>query len=346
MRRIFLQICSIYPQAFFRYDGPMIKAEITDKELLDQLDSIEKDGMTVFVMADGLFRGALYNGTRMVNQMRQNHHLGILETLVLGQAELCTALLIQTMKGREHLTFRYDTKGPAAGFSVEADSSGYVRGHLFQNPIPVEKPLESWDLAPFFGEGTLSISRMGEGMKQAQTGTVEIRHKNIAKDLAWYFAQSEQVHTAFNTSIQFDKQGRVIGAGALFLQAVPGAGGKSKASAQTADSGNEDTEAKTAELIARAENAFRACPSLGTWFAEKGKREDIIHGLFREFAPTSVLERDIIFDCPCSKEHFADAVRHLPASELADILANDPDPLEITCHNCGSVYHIEKDLLR
>ena len=69
-------------------------------------------------------------------------------------------------------------------------------------------------------------------------------------------------------------------------------------------------------------------------------------GPFREFAPTGVLGRDIIFDCPCSKEHFADAVRHLPASELADILANDPDPLEITCHNCGSVYHIEKDLLR
>ncbi|MCR5724365.1 MAG: Hsp33 family molecular chaperone HslO [Treponema sp.] len=324
----------------------MIKAAITDKELTEKLDTIEKDGMTVFVMADGQFRGALYNGTRMVNQMRQNHHLGILETLVLGQAELCAALLIQTMKGREHLTFRYDTNGPAAGFAVEADSTGYVRGHLFQNPIPVEKPLENWNLAPFFGDGTLTISRLGEGMKQAQTGTVEIMHRNIAKDLAWYFAQSEQVHTAFNTSIQFDKQGRVIGAGALFLQAVPGAGGKSKTSAQTADSGSEDKDSIATELIGRVENAFRACPSLGTWFSENGKREDIIHGLFREFSPVSVLDRDIIFDCPCSEAHFVDAVRHLPKAELEDILKNDSDPLEITCHNCGSVYHIHKDQLR
>lgn len=59
-----------------------------------------------------------------------------------------------------------------------------------------------------------------------------------------------------------------------------------------------------------------------------------------------MLERDVIFDCPCSKEHYVDAVRHLPAAELADIIAHDADPLEITCHNCGSVYKIEKELLK
>ena len=98
----------------------MIKAEITDKELIAHLDKIHKDEMTMFVMADGAFRGAFFNGTRLVNQMRAQHNLGILETMVLGQAMLCAAMLIPTMKGREHLTFRYDTNGPAAGFSVEA----------------------------------------------------------------------------------------------------------------------------------------------------------------------------------------------------------------------------------
>ncbi|MDE6349538.1 MAG: Hsp33 family molecular chaperone HslO, partial [Treponemataceae bacterium] len=189
----------------------MIPQQIADAALSAHLDRIHRDEMVVFVMADGQFRGAFYNGTRMVNQMRAQHHLGILETLVLGQAELCAALLIPTMKGREHLTFRYDVNGPAAGFCVEADSTGYVRGHLFQNRIPVEKPLENWDLTPFLGEGTLSVSRLGEGMKAAQTGMVEIKYRNIAKDLAWYFAQSEQVRTAFNTGIRFDGSGRVIG---------------------------------------------------------------------------------------------------------------------------------------
>ncbi len=323
----------------------MIKAQITDKDLLKHLDSIHKDEMTMFVMADGLFRGAFFNGTRLVNQMRANHNLGILETMILGQAELCAALLIPTMKGREHITFRYDTNGPAAGFCVEADSTGYVRGHLLQDHIPVDKPLESWDLSPFFGDGTLTISRFGEGMKQAQTGTTEIIYKNIAKDLAWYFNQSEQTHTAFNTSIQFDKDGKVIGAGGMFLQFVPEAGGKSKISAQNAQSGSEDKDDTKDDLIIRAENAFKAMPSIGKWFSDGGDMEDVIYGLFREFKPTAVLNRDIIFDCPCHAEYYANHIKHLPKAELEDIIAHDTFPLEITCHNCGSKYQITKDML-
>lgn len=324
----------------------MIKAEIKDKELLAHLDKIHKDEMTIFVMADGQFRGAFLNGTRLVNQMRAQHNLGILETMVLGQAVLCAALMIPTMKGREHLTFRYDTDGPAAGFSVEADSTGYVRGFLLQNRIPVDKPLENWDLSPFFGNGTVTVSRIGEGMKAPQVGTTEILYKNIAQDLAHYFLQSEQINTAFNTSIQLDKQGRVIGAGGMFLQHVPGAGGKSKISAQTENSGSENKEDDKNILVQKAENAFRAMPSIGKWFADGGDMEDVIYGLFREFKPAAVLNRKIEFNCPCSAEGFAEHIKHLPKSELEDIIAHDKDPLEVVCHTCGSVYNISKSMLK
>lgn len=324
----------------------MIKAEITDKELLAHLDKIHKDEMTIFVMADGEFRGAFFNGTRLVNQMRAQHKLGILETMVLGQAMLCAALMIPTMKGREHLTFRYDTDGPAAGFSVEADSKGYVRGFLFQNQIPVEKPLENWDLSPFFGDGTVTVSRIGEGMKAPQVGTTEILYKNVAQDLAHYFLQSEQIHTAFNTSIQFDKQGRVVGAGGMFLQHVPGAGGKSKISAQTENSGSEDKKEEEDKLIQKVENAFKAMPSIGKWFADGGDMEDVVYGLFREFKPVVALNRKIGFNCPCSAESFAEHIKHLPKDELDDILAHDKDPLEVVCHTCGSHYEIPKAMLK
>lgn len=324
----------------------MIKAEITDKELLAHLDKIHKDEMTIFVMADGEFRGAFFNGTRLVNQMRAQHKLGILETMVLGQAMLCGALMIPTMKGREHLTFRYDTDGPAAGFSVEADSKGYVRGFLFQNQIPVEKPLENWDLSPFFGDGTVTVSRIGEGMKAPQVGTTEILYKNVAQDLAHYFLQSEQIHTAFNTSIQFDKQGRVVGAGGMFLQHVPGAGGKSKISAQTENSGSEDKKEEEDKLIQKVENAFKAMPSIGKWFADGGDMEDVVYGLFREFKPVVALNRKIGFNCPCSAESFAEHIKHLPKAELDDILAHDKDPLEVVCHTCGSHYEIPKAMLK
>lgn len=327
----------------------MIKAEITDKELIQHLSSVEPDGMTLFSLEDGLFRGAFYNGTHMVNQMRANHNLGILETMVLGQAELCAALLVPMMKGREHITFRYDTDGAAKGFSVEVDSTGYVRGHLLQDTIPVGKPLENWDLAPFFGNGTVTISRMGEGMKQPQSGTTEIKYRNIAKDLTWYFAQSEQINTAINTGIQFDRQGRVIGAGGLFLQAVPDTGGYKSSNGLIGRSAQTENRERTRDeldaLTAKIENAFQAAPPLGQWFAEKGNRNNIIFGLFGNFKPTVLLERDIIFGCPCSAENFARHIRSLGKKDFADIIKNDPDPIEMVCRNCGSVYHITKKMI-
>ena len=316
----------------------MITAEITDQHLLQHLDSIHKDGMSVFVMADGLYRGAFFHGTRFINQMRANHKLGILETLVLGQAYLSTALLIPTMKGRGRVNFRYDTNGPAAGFCTEADSTGSVRGYLLQDPIPITKPLDSWDLDPFFGPGTLTISRFNEGAREPQVGSVEIIHRNIAQDLAWYFAQSEQIYTAFNTSIQFDRQGQVVGAGGMFLQKMPAHGGLS---------GKElvERQAYEAEVTEAVEHAFQAAPSYGQWFSEGGDRDDIIYGLFRDFNPTVALERDIIFDCNCTREKYLSAVKNLGQDEVADIKQNGPNPLEIICHNCGSVYHIPTEEL-
>lgn len=330
----------------------MIKKEITDKVLSEHLSKIEKDGMSVFIMADGRFRGAFFNGTELINQMRIQHNLGLLETMLLGQGILCAALMIPTMKGKEHLVFRYDTNGSARGFSVEADSTGYVRGFILNDHIPVEKPLDSWDLSAFLGDGTVSVSRLKEGAREPQTGTTEIIFKNIAQDLAYYFSQSEQINTAFNTSIQFDKEGRVIGAGGLFLQTIPVYGGKnnSEKSETKADKKNnaikEFADMAQEELILKAENAFKAMPSIGQWFADKGTREDIVYGLFREFSPTIVLERDIIFDCPCSMENFARQIKNLPKSEVESIIKDDPDPIEVICHNCGSVYKISKEMLR
>ena len=295
----------------------MITAPLNDPELEARLDAMHPDGMTIFLLGKGELRGAFFHGTRFVNRMRAQHSLGLLETMVLGQASLCGALLIPTMKGRDRAVFRYDTNGPAAGFSVEADSTGFVRGFLLQDPIPLTKAPENWDLAPYFGDGTLSVIRFPEGYTEPVSGTIEIKHRNIARDLTEYFLVSEQTQTAFNTGIQFDPKGRVVGAGALYLQTMPGA---------------------DPDLVEAAERAFAAAPSLGTWFAEGGDREDIIYGLFRGMNSTVALDRQIRFDCPCSREKFALHLSNLDKKELADIAENGPDPVEVVCHNCGSVY--------
>lgn len=314
----------------------MIKAEIQDKELIEHLNKLPKDDMAVFVLADGRARGALFHGTHFINQMRAQHKTGILETMVLGQASLCGALLLPTLKGKEHVTWRYEVDGPAQGFSIEADTTGYVRGYLFNESIPVDSPLESWDLAPFLGEGTMSMSTLFEDDKTPYVSSIQINKKNIAQDLVDFFDQSVQTKTAFNTGIQMDKSGRVVGAGGLFLQVMPEMGGLKKKSI----SGSELSDS---ELIEKLEIAFKTLPSLGTWFSEGHSVEDLIYGLFREFRPSIALHRDVRFDCPCSKEIYLNHIRHLPQAELLDMKKNGPDPLEVSCRNCGSVYTISLD---
>ncbi len=326
----------VFSGSFYYHIG-MIYAPIDDTALQQHLDKLEKDELHIFTAADGLFRGGLFHGSRFVNRIRAQHGLGILETLVLGQAGLCAALMIQTMKGRETLQLRYETDGPATGFSVEADSRGFVRGYLLQNSIPIDAPLESWDLAPFFGNGTISVTRFPESYQAAgrepHRGIVEIKYRNIAKDLAWYFQQSEQLATAFNTSIRFDSIGRVVGAGGFFIQRMPTAGG-------TRRGGQPRTEEEIEDTVTRMERAFTACPPLGDWFAEGGNCEDIIFGLLREFNPQAVAARNITFDCPCSKEYYREALQNRPQSELKNLQETADDPLEIVCQNCSSVYHI------
>jgi len=317
----------------------MIKKEIEDKELNEFLQTLEEDKLRIFTMAEGRVRGALFHGTRFVNQLRAQHHLGILETYILGQASLCGALTIPMMKDMEHTAIKFEGNGPAQGYSVEASSTGFVRSFLFNEHIQLDKPLESWDLNPFLGEGTITFSRIHKDDKYPQSSTVEVNSGNIATDFATYFAQSEQINTAFNSSIQFDKQGRVIGAGAMYLQIMPKTGGTAKVGSQV-DSHAEET-AEDEDLLRRVENAFKACPSLGLLYSEKQvDSEDIIIGLFREFSPTISLTRDVIFDCKCNEEYYINYLRTLPKEQIEDIKKNGPDPLEIICRNCGSIYKI------
>lgn len=320
----------------------MKKVELKDKELMAHLDSLPQDEMSIFTMADGRIRGALFHGTRFVNQARLQHNLGILETMVFGQAALCGALMIPTMKGQEHIVWRYEVDGPAKGFNIEADSTGFVRGFLLNERIPVEKPLENWNLSPFLGKGSMTITTIRPNEKNHQESTVEIDECNIAKDLAWYYKQSEQISTAFNTGILMDKQGRVIGAGGMFLQVMPETGGTKVVG--SAKSSSSDVKADE-DLLARAELAFKTAPSLGQWFAEKGTHEDIIYGLFREFKPSIALKRKVSFDCPCNEEYFLNYIRTLPKAELEDIKRNGPNPLEVCCNNCGSIYTIPVEKL-
>lgn len=315
----------------------MITLPFNDEILENHLLSLPRDEMQVFVMADGFVRGAIFHGTRFVNQMKVQHKTGILETMILGQASLCGALMIPMMKDRGRMTMKYEVNGPAAGFSVDAFSDGFVRGFLFNNNIEVNAPVESWNLSEFLGTGTLSISSLRAGDTEQYSSSVEATHGNIAEDLVWYFEQSEQIKTAFNTSIFMDKDGRVTGAGGLFLQVMPEFGGTKHRKSLVTNLMTND------EILEDIESIVEKSSSLGKEFSERAKPENIIDRLFSYYEPKIAVHRDIRWFCPCTKETYAAHIRAMPLEARKDLRGDGTEPLKVTCQNCGSSYFFNPD---
>jgi len=293
--------------------------------LKEQLRAGARDRLYNFILADGAIRGVIMNGTRMINEMRANHELGILETLVLGRAYLGAGLMSADLKSNDRISIKIDCSGPIKGLVVETNAFGEVRGYLKQVPIPIDKPMESFDLSPFFGAGFLFVTKYLEDAKQPFTGQVMLKYGNIATDLANYYLTSEQVPTAFNLSIKFDKQGQVTGAGGLFLQAMPQA---------------DD------ELAGNMEDRVTSLPSLGEVFTEDKDPEALVAEAFKGYSPRFLANRRIEFMCHCKPERVRNLLMLLPIDELKDIRDKGPFPVEINCHYCNTPYKFTREDIR
>ena len=295
----------------------MIKKKIYGETLKEQLIASAKDRLYNFSLARGTVRGVVMNATRMVNEMRANHELGILETLVLGRAYLGGALMSADLKGNDRLSLQIECSGPIKGLIVQSNAFGEVRGFLKNVPIPIDKPMSSFDLSPFFRAGFLSVTRYLENAKQPFTGKITLEYGNIAKDLANYYLTSQQIPSAFNLSIKFDKAGQVTGSGGLFLQAMPGAGEK---------------------IITELEDLVANFPSLGEVFSGDSGPEKLTSDVFGPYTPKILANRRIEFMCHCGKERVRNLLTMLPIEDLKDILENGPFPVESRCHHCNTTY--------
>lgn len=302
----------------------MLKKKVCGNTLKEQLRANALDKSYNFLLAGDAVRGTLVHATRMINEMRANHGLGILETLVLGHAYMAACLIASTLKGEDRTQLRIVCSGPIKGLCVEANALGEVRGYLYQNPIPLEDSLESFDLSPFFGAGFLTLTRYLQADRRPYSGQVALAYGNIAQDVAHYYACSEQTPTSLSLSIQFDGTGEVTGAGGLLLQVLPGAR-------------DED--------VAALEGFVGQMGGIGKAFSEGKDAKEMILDNFRGLNPGILDQKRVEFFCRCSEDQMGGYLKTLPQEDRAEILANGPFPLELTCHNCGSAYLFSKEKL-
>jgi len=303
----------------------MIKKDIFNRDVKAQFKAAAKDRLYRFVLADKMIKGVVVHSTRMVNEMRANHDLGPLETLVLGQAYIAVSLLSSGLKEKnDKMSLSIQCSGPIKGMDVESNVFGEVRGYLKTPAIDVNNPDKLKYLSTLYGAGFLSVTKYLDNCVTPYSGQVALEHGSIAEDLANYFLVSEQIPTGFKLSLFFDEGQEVKGAGGIFLQAMPGA---------------------DPDKVVEAEKILQKMDSLGQLFAQEQNPEDIIGKAFSDLEPRILDNNRVEFYCRCSKEKMQGYINTLEGSEKKDILENGPFPLEVTCHHCASVYRFSKEEL-
>lgn len=299
----------------------MEKRALPGDTLEARLRAHRRDQLYQFLLDYGGIRGAVLHATRMVGEMRANHRLGPLETLVLGQAYVAAGLMTVNLKSPESLTIKVDCSGPIGGLTVDGNAFGEVRGYLAQDPIPVAADRGVPRLQDLFGTGTLAVTKhLGDGGRPF-SGVVEMRYGSLAQDLSYYYAASEQTPSALSLSVAFDAAGGLTGAGGVFLQALPGA---------------------RAEQVRDVERLLRQLPSIGAAFAAGETPNALLERAFGAHEPVIIARRRVVFMCHCSAARFQGHLGALPRAELQDLLEQGPLPVRTTCMYCNTTYRFER----
>ena len=299
----------------------MILQPIRDTVLTEHLSSISSDATDLYLAAEGTVRIAIVHATTTANLMRTNHNLNPTAAFVLGQAAIGAILSATTLKNGENLSLIASLDGPLRGITVEANAGGQVRGYLHHHEVHLS-PGET--IESLYGNGTLAVRRRAPNEPHAMQGEVEWKRGDLTRNIANYYAHSEQTATLIDINVHFDDSDRIVGAAGILIQLLPGG------------------EEATIEAIGHALEASRP---LGLLYARGGTTGELVRTDLKHWEPQLIGTRGAEFYCGCTKERFGRFMAALPEQERAAVLQSENFPIATTCHHCNSIYTFGHDEL-
>jgi molecular chaperone Hsp33 len=261
----------------------------------------------------------------LVEYARMVHNTSPVATAALGRLLTAGAMMGSMMKGeKDVLTLQIQCSGPIGGLTVTAKSDGTVKGYV--NHPDVMLPPSSkgkLDVGRALDLGVLSVIK-DLGLKEPYVGQTQLVSGEIAEDLTYYFATSEQINSSVALGVLMEKNNTVKQAGGFILQLMP------------------FTEES---VIERLENNLKHLPSVTEMFEQGETPESMIRrvmdGLDVEFYDTIPTG----FVCDCSKERVEKAIISIGQKEIQEMI-DDHKPIEVNCHFCGKHYEFDENELR
>lgn len=267
--------------------------------------------------ANNQIRAFAANTRDMVETARQRHNTSPLATAALGRLLTGGAMMGVMMKGeKDILTLQIQAGGPINGITVTADSQGNVKGYV-GNPdvcIPANSK-GKLDVAGAVGVGFLNVIK-DMGLKEPYSGQVILQTSEIAEDLTYYFATSEQVPSAVGLGVLMNRDNTVRQAGGFIVQVMPFA--------------EESTIAKLEENIAKIDSVTNL---LEEGHTAESILEHVLDGFDVEVTDTLPAQ----FYCNCSKQRVERALISVGRKELNDMI-QEGKPVELNCHFCNTSY--------
>ena len=255
--------------------------------------------------------------TEMVETAREHQNTSPVATAALGRLLTAGAMMGSMMKGeKDVLTLQIKAGGPLQGITVTADSQGNVKGYV-GNPdvcIPANSK-GKLDVAGAVGPGFLTVIK-DMGLKEPYSGQVMLQTCEIAEDLTYYFATSEQVPSAVGLGVLMNKNNTVRQAGGFIVQLMPFA---------------------EEEVISRLEQNVQKINSVTNLLEEGHTPESLLENVLEGFDVQINEKMDTRFCCNCSKERVAKALISIGRKELNEMI-QEGKPIEMNCHFCNTNY--------
>ncbi|MFN3698674.1 MAG: Hsp33 family molecular chaperone HslO [Dictyoglomus sp.] len=260
--------------------------------------------------------------TELVEQARIIHQASPTAIAALGRALTLTAIMGKMLKKEEErISLQIVGNGPLGNVFAEADSQGNVRGYIKKAYIDLPPtPDGKLDVPSAIGkEGVLSVIR-DLGLKEPYRGMVPLVSGGIAKDLAYYFAHSEQQPSAVAAGVYVDKEGKVISAGGYIVQIVSEI--------------NED-------IITLLERNIQNLDPPSKMILEGKTPEEIIENIFNQIEYEYFPKEKLKYSCKCTRERAENTLIALGVEELEDLVQKEEN-IEVRCQFCGKIYLFTK----
>lgn len=260
-----------------------------------------------------------------VEAARQAHDTSPVVTAALGRLLSAGAMMGSMQKGEEDLlTLQIKGDGPMQGLLVTADSKGGVKGYAnVPDVILPANALGKLDVAGAVGQGTLSVIR-DMGLKEPYVGQTLLQTGEIAEDLTYYFASSEQVPSSVGLGVLMERDNTVRQAGGFIVQLMPFA---------------EDA------TIDRLERNLSGITSV-TAMLDAGDTPEQMLGRILEGLDCQVTDTcPVAFSCNCSKERIEKVLISLGKKEIQDMI-HEGREVEVNCHFCNTHYRFSVEELK